>query len=514
MLMATSGCQSLQYWWRNGKRVGPNYVQPNAMLADNFTSANPAMIDHSSCVATSWWQVFNDPDLNILIDTMREQNLTLKAACHRIKEARHQRNIAAANLFPQSQQATGSYVHAQSSRNSPNFFPGLPLTTDSWSKGFDIGWELDLWGRIRRSVEAADANVETAVHDRDFAMVSLIAETASLYINIRAFDERIELAQKNVELQQGSLRIAKTRFKEGRTSKLDVTQAESNLASTRSLIPQLELGRRQALNALAVLLGVPPSSVPFLSDAPGAIPQVPPQVVIGIPGELLTRRPDVMAAERTMKAQFEQIGIAEAELYPTFSIGGTLGWQAAKLSDLIEGDSFNGSFAPAFRWNILNYGRLENAICVQRARFDQIKLDFQNTVLDAQREVEDGIVEFVKRNEQYEFDLATTEANEEAVELAIASFKEGKTDFGRVFVVQTNLVTAQDRLVATRASIALALVNTYRALGGGWEVCNTNQTAQMDFLPTSAELPLSTYPTDVEMALPAEPINANALKEQ
>lgn len=469
LVVSVTGCQHLKYWRNNNFRVGPNYSKPPAPVGSAFSKTELPQIDASAVVDSQWWRVFNDPELELLIDSVCRQNLSLKAACYRIKEARHQRYIATANLFPQSQQSTGAYVHNQSSLNAGTAFPGIPLTTDDWSLGFDVGWELDLWGRIRRSIEAADANVQVTVHDRNFAMISLIAETATLYINIRAFDERIELARRNVELQKGSLQIAKTRFDEGRTSKLDVVQATSNLAATRSLIPQLELARRQSLNALAVLLGLPPSDVPFLSQQPGAIPEVPTEVVVGIPADLLCRRPDVLSAERTMKAQFEQIGIAEADLYPTFAISGSLGWQAAKLSDLIQNGSFTGNIAPAFAWNILNYGRLKQAICVEEARLKQIQLDFENTVLVAQREVEDGIVEFIKRKEQYAFDLANTQANEESVKLAVALFREGKTDFGRVFVVQTNLVTAQDRLVETRASIALALINTYRALGGGWQ---------------------------------------------
>jgi NodT family efflux transporter outer membrane factor (OMF) lipoprotein len=480
LIGASVGCQSvrqkIEYWKQNDHRVGPNYSTPAAPVAESFSQLDSGIVSPGANYNSNWWEVFNDPELNLLIDKLRSQNLSLKAACHRIDEARLQRNIAAANLFPQNQRATGSFSHTQLSRNSGTAFPGTPLTVNDWSRGFDASWEVDLWGRIRRSIDAADAVLESRIHDRDFAMVSLIGDSASLYIQIRSFDERIELAKKNVELQEGSLKVAKARFKEGRTSKLDVVQAESNLASTKSLIPQFELARRQLLNALAVLLGVPPSSIPNLSARPGTIPEVPSEVIVGIPAELIGRRPDIRAAERSMAAQFEQIGISEAALYPTFAINGQLGWQAARLSDLFQSGSFNGTIAPGFSWNILNYGRLKNAICVEEARFKQIQLDFENTVLSAQREVEDGIIEFIKRKEQYEFDLQTTEANEESVELAIASFKEGKTDFGRVFVVQTNLVSAQDRLVETRASIALALVNTYRALGGGWQL-NANESS-------------------------------------
>lgn len=474
-----SGCQSLKYWWGNQKMVGPNYSRPDAPVGQSWRIVDSPKIDASQTVDSQWWRVFNDPDLNDLIDTLKCQNLTLKAAAWRIREARLSRNIAAANLFPQSQTTSLGYSHSQSSRNSAGFFPGIPLTVDDWSTSFDISWEVDLWGRIRRSVAAADAGVDANILDYNFAVVSLTGEVASIYIQIRALDERIELARKNVELQEGSLDIARKRFKEGRTSKLDVVQAESNLALTRGLIPQFELARTQALNGLSVLLGLPPSEIHQLSDSPGKIPVVPPQAIVGIPSELLCRRPDIRSAERQMKAQFEQIGIAEADLYPTFAINGTLGWQATSVSDLFQSDSFTGAIAPGFRWNVLNYGRLKNAIGVQEARFEQIKADFQNQVLQAQAEVENGIIEFVKRSEQYQYDLKTAEASKESVDLAIASFTEGKTDFGRVFVVQTNLVTTQDQLVDTRTSIALALVSTYRALGGGWEVSSSDQDAKV-----------------------------------
>lgn len=496
VLMCTSaGCQSVRqklgHWKQNGYRVGPNYSTPVVPVAESYTQVDSSSISPSTIDHANWWLVFNDPELNLLIQTVQGQNLSLKAAYYRIQEARYQRNIFAANLFPQSQQVNGSYAHTQLSRNAGSAFPLTPLTINDWTTSFDVGWELDFWGRIRRSVDAADASLAATIHDRNFVMVSLIGDTASLYIQIRAFDERIELAKKNVTLQEKSLEIAEFRFEEGRTSKLDVVQAETNLATTNSLIPQLELARRQSLNALAVLLGMPPSDVPYLSERPGKIPTVPAEVIVGIPADLICRRPDIRAAERNMAAQFEQIGIAEAELYPTFAVSGTLGWQAARLSNLFDSGSFNGTIAPGFSWNILNYGRLQNGINVEEARFKQIQLDFENTVLSAQREVEDGIVEFIKRKEQYEYDKKATAATEESVELALAMFTEGKTDFGRVFVVQTNLVTTQDRMVDTQASIALALINTYRALGGGWDASGGQSSMQTPVQIISAENPSS-----------------------
>lgn len=470
LMLMVSGCQGVRHWWRNDMMVGPNYCEPPVPVATEYADADSPKINRDFSMDARWWSVFQDPELDQLIEQVYRQNLSLKAATWRIEESRAQRNIAAANLFPQRQTASAQYAHTQNSLNSATVFPGFPLTIDDWSVGFDASWEIDLWGRIRRSVRAADAQWVASIKDYDFALVTLIGDVASLYIQIRSLDERLELANRNVQLQEGSLGIAAKRFEAGRTSKLDVIQGRSNLAATKSLIPQLELARRQSLNALAVLVGLPASESEMLLPTTGRIPEVPYEVLVGIPAELVRQRPDIRSAERLMAAQFEQIGIAKADLLPTFAFTGTLGYQAAQLSNLFESASFTGTAAPGFQWNILNYGRLRNNIRVQEARVNQIRFDFENTVLGAQREVEDAIVEFIKSSEQFEYDDDNAEANREAVELALASYKEGKVDFGRVFVVQTNLVTAQDKLVTTKAAIALAVVKTYKALGGGWQI--------------------------------------------
>ncbi|MDB4670626.1 efflux transporter outer membrane subunit [Pirellulaceae bacterium] len=477
-LLNLNGCSSARYWWTNNKMVGPNYSEPAAPVAEQFSEVaekDSLVVEEADQKDLRWWTVFDDPELNSMIEQLSGQNLSLQTAYYRIQEARHLRNIAAANLFPQSQTAKGIYNHRQNSRNSGGTFPGFPTTIDDWSTGFDASWEIDLWGRIRRSIAAAEAQVEVTQHDYDDVFVSIVGDAAALFVQIRSLDERIVLAGKNRKIQEGSLDIAEKRFNEGRTDKLDVYQAESNLNSTRALVPQFELARQQSLNALAVLLGVPPSEASTIMTPNGKIPQIPPQLVVGIPADLILQRPDILAAERAMARQFEQIGIAEAEFYPTFSISGSLGWQASKISNLLEAPSSTGVIAPGFRWNILNYGRLREGLFAEEARFKQIQYEFENRVLLAQREVEDGIIEFIKKNEQYQFDQATSQANDKSVELALASYREGKSDFGRVFVVQSNSVLAQDKVVETKVAIALALIKTYKALGGGWEINNASQ---------------------------------------
>lgn len=473
-----SGCRStrenLRHWWQNDLMVGPSYCEPAVPFAEAYRDSQHERVDSSNTIGPRWWSVFNDSDLDLLMDTAYRQNLTLKAASWRIEESRALRNIAAANLFPQSQQLSGQYAHTQNSSNLATAFPGFPVTVDDWLFSFDASWEVDVWGRIRRSVDAADASMEASIKDYDFAMVTLFADIATLYIQIRSLDERIVLAKANEKLFEESLKIAKIQLEAEATSSLEVLQAKSNLAQTQALIPQLELGRRQSLNALAVLLAVQPSDIEQLGNEPGTLPKIPAEVIVGIPAQLLTQRPDIRSAERNMRAQFEQIGIAEAELYPQFGINGTLGYQAAKLSDLFSGDSYTGTIAPGFNWKILNYGRLKNGIRVEESRFNQIRFDFENLVLNAQREVEDSIIDFIKRKEQLVFDQQRAEANTEAVDLALFRFDEGVGSFLEVYVLQSDLVSAQDQVVATRANVAIALINTYRALGGGWQVrCET-----------------------------------------
>ncbi|MEM9943059.1 MAG: efflux transporter outer membrane subunit [Planctomycetota bacterium] len=522
LVSCLTGCSSIKYWWNNNAKIGPNYTAPGSPMAAAYTDSRQDLIKVDSQLEARWWTVFNDPDLNLLVESVFAENLTLKSVAWRIAESRAQRNIAAANLFPQSQAATGSYVHNQSSTNADGFAPFIPITTDNWSVGFDAAWELDLWGRIRRSIDSADANYQANVADYDSILITLIGDITSLYVNVRSLDERLQLAKKNIESLRGSLDIAQQRFDAGRTSKLDVVQAESNLAATEALVPQLELAQRQSLNAMAVLLGVPPSEIGFLSDEGGILPEVPSSAIVGIPAELLTRRPDIRAAERRLASQFEQIGIAEAELYPTFTISGNLGFQAAKASDLIQSGSYNGNIAPGFRWNILNYGRLRNGVRVEQARVNQLCFDFQNQVLVAQQEVEDGIVEFIKNSERLVYDRKSERAIRESLDLSLAEYKEGKIDFGRVFVVQSNLVQAQDQVVVTRANIALGLIATYKALGGGWEIrCSENGGMEaveesIVTMANPADLNLSSASneaSEVSSDMPREPINAGLIQE-
>ncbi|MEM8944975.1 MAG: efflux transporter outer membrane subunit [Planctomycetota bacterium] len=470
LLFGTVGCGGLRQWRQNGFRVGPDHKRPIVPVAEDWIESEDPSIVYDPCVQAGWWRVFNDPLLEELILTAYQQNLSLRAAGLRVLEARAQRQIAAGNLFPQSQGFFGQYGRNQISNNAANVFPGISRVFDDWQTGFDMSWEIDIWGRLRRSIEAADASIDAEIEGYDDILVTLIGDVAASYIELRSFDERLRLARENVEIQQGSLDIAQARFDQGRVAALDVQQATSNLADTRALIPALQQGRRQTLNGLAILLGMTPYRLESLLSAPGAIPDAPEQAVVGIPADLLRRRPDIRNAERVIAQQSAQIGIAAADLYPQFGINGEIKLNSQDFSDLFSSGSSAGSVIPGFRWNILNYGRIVNNVRVQELRYQQTIVDYENTVLAAHREVEDAMVEFLRSKQRTEALRQSAEAAAKSVELVRIQYKEGATDFGRVFVLEANLVQAQDTLIDSQADIGVALTRLYKALGGGWQL--------------------------------------------
>lgn len=510
MLPQLLGCAGLGEWRRNGFKLGPDHKRPVVPVADDWIESEDPSIVHDRCAQSAWWRVFNDPLMEQLILTAYQQNLSLRTAGLRVLEARKQREISAGNLFPQSQQFFGQYARNQISRTQANIFPGISRVFDDWQTGFDMSWEIDIWGRLRRSIEAADAVIDAEIENYDDILVTLVGDVAGTYIELRSFDERLRLAEENVTIQQGSLDIAQARFDQGRVAALDVQQATSNLADTRALIPALKQGRRLALNRLAILLGMTPYGLePMLATA-GMIPNAPQQAVVGIPADLLRRRPDIRAAERLIAQQSAQIGIAEADLYPQFGINGEIKLQSRDFSDLFSTASNAGTISPGFRWNILNYGRLVNNIRVQELRYQQTIVEYENVVLAAHREVEDAMVQFLRSKERTAELRRSAEASAKSVELVRIQYKEGATDFGRVFVLEANLVQAQDNLIASQAEIAIALTQVYKALGGGWQLRTevpyrgTHAIEYVSPLPADG-LPTPQDGTKEELPLPQPP---------
>ena len=483
LVISAGGCTSFHDYIHNGFKVGPNYCPPQAPVAEHWIDQSDIRVEPDPESLSRWWTVFNDPKLNELIACAYRQNLTLKEAGFRILQARATRAIVVGDIFPQSQTASGSYLRSGGVAN-PSGGSVLGRFSDSWDFGFNLNWELDFWGRFRRAIAAADANLDASVADYDYVLVTLLGDVAANYATVRTTQERIDLLRANIKLQEGVLDFVNKRFKVGKQEKLDSDQAISNLRQTEAGIPQLEIALRQAENSLCILLGMPPADLtPMLGNGP--IPTSPPDVVIGVPADLLRRRPDVRRAERLAAAQAEMIGIAESDLYPAFSIDGTFGYTARNFPDIFRETAFNGSVGPSFQWNLLNYGRIVNGVRFEDAKFQELVVTYQSTVLQANEEVENGLVTFLRAQRRSKLLDESVVAARSAVTIVIAKFKGGAVDFNRYATIEQNLVTQQDLSAQARGQIVQGLIEVYRAMGGGWEL---RLGGQADAMTTPAVL--------------------------
>ncbi len=468
-MLWSSGCTPFREYVRNGFKVGPNYCAPPAPVAQDWIDALDARVDENRPDLAHWWMVLGDPTLDALILNAAQQNLTVRQAGFRVLQARAARAIAAGNLFPQQQQAVGGYSRNALSAEVANREFIAERFFDQWDAGFGLAWELDFWGRFRRALEAADADLDATVEEYDQVLVTLIGDIAATYVEVRTLQQRIDYVQANIQLQRQTYIIADANARAGQVSELDVDQSISTLAQTESLIPQYELQLRQATNQLCILLGMPPLDL-IQIIARGPIPRTPPGLVVGIPADLLRQRPDVRRNERLVAAQSARVGVATSELYPHISITGSLGYSAENFSSLFSKGAFTGSVGPSFQWNILNYGRLINNIRLHDARLAELIVAYQGSVLQANLEAENGIAQFLRSQEQARALARSVEASVKAVNIAVAQYKGGETDFNRVSLLQQNLVQQQDLYAVAQGEIVAGLVETYRALGGGWQI--------------------------------------------
>ncbi len=500
LMVSLTGCTTPGEWIANGLKVGPNYLRPAAPVESHWIDfEQDDRISNAPADANAWWTVFNDPQLNGLIAAAAQQNLTLRIAGTRIQQAQAIRGVAVGSLFPQVQQAFGSYDRVQVSKTIANSPPIKNF--DQWATGFNLSWELDFWGRFRRGIESADAALDATIEGYDNVLVLLLADVATTYVQIRTLQAELRLLQENVASQKQSLAIAEAQYRAGQANGADVLQTRNNVEQTESLIPAIEAALRQQNNALCVLLGLPPRDlVAELGEGP--IPTAPKDVAIGIPAELLRRRPDVRQAERIAAAQCAQIGIAEADFYPRFAINGVIQWQAEDLDDLFTSPSSGGVVGPSFGWNILNYGRILNSVRQQQALFDQAVLSYQDAVLQAQRETEDALVGFLKAQEQTEKLQLAVRDIEELTDILLTQANTGATNFDRLFVVQAQATVQQDNLVISEGNIALNLIRLYRALGGGWQI-RLDSSAQF---ATAVAPPQPADADDPELAEPTEEV--------
>ena len=471
-------------------KVGPDFRSPPVSVSTEWLEAADERVKKEPANYRSWWETFEDQGLSSVIERAYRENLSLKIAAVKVLEARAQLGVAVGNLYPQTQQLQGAVTFNRLSSQSPSSLATVAAVGGSGQTGaassfsntywqdqanLNVAWELDFWGKYRRAIESADNTLRSSVADYDSALVSLTADAANSYIQIRTLEKRLQIARDNLESQGESVKIAEARFIGGTTSERDVEQARTIYFNTQATIPVFEAQLRQNKDALCVLIGIPPSELSDFLNESGGIPVPPPSVGVGIPTDLLRRRPDVRSAELQAAAQCAQIGVAKADLYPAFSLTGSFGYLStdfgtSRLADIFKANSAMIAAGPSVSWNIFNYGKITNNARVQDARFQELLLTYQNTVLQAQQEVEDYLAAFLRYQENAESLARSAAAAKHSLELATIQYTHGSTDFTTVLTAQQSLLVSQDSLAVSIGNIALNLVGVYRALGGGWEI--------------------------------------------
>lgn len=462
-----------------GCMVGPDFERPEAPYLGSWSKGAGLPVDAKtgfttrSAAVNNWWTLFKDPALTALIDEAYRQNVLLEAAGARVYQARAQLGVAEGELFPQQQQAKAGVEKVQLSQNEPlvrdvqQFIPLDPNFT-RYSTGFDAGWEIDLWGKIRRDVQSARANLLYQIASYDDALVTLTGDIAATYVTIRELQGLIAITRRNLALQKKSLDIAKVKLEGGTTTRLDVDEATAAYNSTLATLPGYQADLAQAMNAMSVLLSEPPGDVAPRLKKYARLPRVPATVAVGVPADMLRRRPDIRAAEYLAAAQSAQIGVAKADLYPAFTISGAIGLKASDFKGLFNTRSFEGFINPSFSWNVLNYGRIQNNVRVQDAEFQETLEQYKNTVLNAYAEVETALVAFVRSKQQVVYLSRAVAASKRAEGEVLTQYQDGTASYDRVIDAQRSLLDSEARLLVARANVLTNLISVYKGLAGGW----------------------------------------------
>jgi multidrug efflux system outer membrane protein len=451
-----------------GCLVGPDYVPPDTRMPDRWSQELSEGLTEGKADLRTWWTTLDDPTLDRLIERSTSANLDVKQAVARILQTRAQLGIATGEIAP-TVDAQGQIQTSRISNNvSEGTAPPQSRTDTFYSLGLDATWEIDLWGRIRRNIESADASIGAQIEDFRDVLVVLYSEVAQTYVQIRTLQARIASALANVGTQQGALQLTINRNRAGLAPDLDVRQAELNLATTQAFVPTLREALAQNINSLAVLLGEFPSALQaeLAEDAP--IPQPPAEIVMGLPTELLRQRPDIRQAEREIAAQTAQIGVATADLYPALSLSGAFAFESFATSDLFKWESRAFQIGPTVQWNIFDAGRIRSNIVLQGALTEEFLASYEETVLSAVEEVESAMAAYVQEVQRREFLQRSVVAARASVGLVDTLYRSGLTDFQNVLDTQRSQFTQEDALAESQGLVVQNLIQLYQALGGGW----------------------------------------------
>ena len=469
----------------SGCMVGPNFQQPRTTLPAEWSgpTVEPGSETPAEAELARWWTLFDDPTLVSLVDSAVQFNLDLKQAEARIRQARAARGVVAAGIGPAAD-AGGAYQRSRSAGSGNGKSAGV--VTNQYQTGFDAGWELDLFGGVRREIEAADADLQAALETRRDVLVTLTAEVARNYIDLRAFQQRIAIARKNLAAQKHSAALTRQRFQSGFAGGLDVANADALVATTAAQIPLLESSARQSIYSLSVLLGMDPAALLYELSPAEVIPAAPPAPPPGVPADLLRRRPDIRLAEAEIHAATARIGVATADLFPKFTIFGSGGLRSTDFSSWFNWSSRIWSFGPSVSWNVFDMDRTRSNIELQQALQDQSFITYRQTILNALQEVENALIASAKEEEHRRALIDAVGANQKAVGLATMLYTQGQTDFLNVLNAQRSLYASEDALVQSTGSVSTNLVALFKALGGGW---SGEQEQNAGARPDSKNLP-------------------------
>ena len=499
--------------------VGPNWTRPSMFAPTSwFARATPpsprvASEPVSEPIDAEWWGLFGDPELTSLETRVVAANLNVRLATVRLLESRSQRQITGADQFP-TLQGDGSYTRERVSpkgvlglfsggaggASSTTFGSmgsvgngtsgrsgGIPANASGtstsvppfnlWQYGFDASWELDLWGRVRREVEGADASIEASADARRNSLLSVVAEVARDYMQLRGIQAQLDIAHENIKTERESLTLSQDRARAGLTTELDVANAAAQLESTTAQVPQLEQQQAESINALSFLLGEAPRALEAELVTAKPIPPVPPRVPIGLPSELARRRPDIRQAEAQLHSATADIGVAVADFYPKVTLDGSIGLQALKAKDLGNWAARTYGLGPTISLPIFEGGRLRATLALRRVEQQEAALNYQQTVLQAWHDVDNALTAYAAEQKRRDSLQNAVVQNRKAVGLSRQRYTQGVSDFLEVLDAERSLLQAELQLADSTTTISQNLVQLYKAVGGGWEKSYPVETA-------------------------------------
>lgn len=445
--------------------VGPDYRSPENGENITISSQDHTGIYYDTADLSQWWEIFSDPVLTSLINRITEGNLDIKIAIARIKEARAAAGIVSSALFP----SVDADAAVNWGKESENVNPLATSNRTEYTLSADMGWEIDLFGRIRRSMEAATADFQASQEDFNHVLITIRAEVAATYLQLRTLQAQLTTARNNIRSQKEMLHLTRVRYKNGIVSSLDVAQASLVLANTEAELPVIRTGLTESLTSLSVLLGVSSDTLRQELQQVQPVPLPPEEITVGIPAERIRNRPDIRRAERELAAQSARIGVATADLYPSFSLTGTLGLSSLNSGDLFDSASQLYGLGPSLRWNIFDMGRIRQRIAVQDARTEQALHSYELTILRAIKEVEDRLSGYYEQRLRMAALSKSVSFSRETLSMSTKLYKDGLTSFQDVLDAQRSLLSAENNLDISRGKTSIQLIGLYKSLAGGWD---------------------------------------------